>query len=71
MHSGAGDHILFLQSLHLDANSFDNLARTSGGVLTYPWYESLCHLRNIFICVSGIPASMAEVGAPIRKLWVL
>ena len=65
------DHISFLRGLHLDANNFDNLARSSGGVFMYPWYALLCHLPNIFICVSGIPASTAEVAAPIRKLCVL
>ena len=65
------DHISFLRGLYLDANIFDNLARSSGDVFTYPCYALLCHLPNILICVSGIPAFTAEVAAPIRKLHVV
>ena len=70
-YSIGGGHMSFLQGLHLDANNFDNLARSSGGVFTYLWYAFLCHLSNIFICISGIPASMAEVVTSIRKLCAL
>ena len=31
VYSVCGDHILFLWGLHLDASSFDNLVRSSGG----------------------------------------
>ena len=71
MHSGVGDHILFWHGFHLDPSSFNNLAGSFDSIVTYPWYASVCHLPNIFMYVSRIPASMDKVEAPIKKLWVL
>ena len=50
------------------ARAFDSFASDSGGVRMYCLYASLRHLPNICIRVSSIPAALALVAAPIRKL---
>ena len=62
------DHIFFLRGLHLDANNFDNLL---GMFSCIPGMYCFVTSLTFFICVSGIPASMAEVAVPIQKLCVL
>ena len=71
VYSVCGDHILFCGACTWMPAALTTWPGLLGGILMYLWHASLCHLPNIFICFSGIPASIAEVAAPIQKLCVL
>ena len=53
------------------AISLDTAANSGNLGLMYCWYAMLDQRPNNLIVVSGTPAWLAEVAAPIRKLWPL